>query len=133
MADVTKLQFYSEDVTDKIAVYSTNDDSSGSGIGIKGSMTAVAPASPADIATTIATIPNPYGKRCLMTLSWSLDGVNYFPQNQPAYYYNATFASYFWQALGFGGCSDSTIYFGTDSQFTSNQTVYFIFALDSPT
>lgn len=131
MVDATKVQFYSGDVTDKIAVFSTNTDSSSNGIGIQGSMTAVAGV-PSVGALTTANIPNPYGKRCLMTLSWSLDAVNYYPMNQPAYYYNATDASYYWQAEAFGGCSDSTIYFGVFSQYTANQTVYFQFALDSP-
>jgi hypothetical protein len=133
MVDVSKLQFYSEDVSDKIAMFSSNTDSSGSGIGIQGKMTAAAPSDPSQVATTIASIANPYGKKCLMTLSWSLDGISYFPQNQPAYYYNAGYSGYYWQALGFGGCSDSTIYFGVDSQYTASQTIYFQFALDSPT
>lgn len=133
IANYDKIAFTSYFSNDKVAMYSTLTDSSGEGIGIGASLIATAPASAEDIQLTTASIPNPYGRRCLMTLSWSLDRINFYPMNTPIFYFNATFQEYLWQALAFGGCSDSTIYFGVDSQYTSSQTVYFQFALDSPT
>lgn len=131
--NLDKIAYTNVFPSDKVAMYSTTTDSSGSGIGIGGSMTAVAPSSASVTQTTIASLANPYGRKCLMTLSWSLDKLNWYPQNMPIFYFNSTDKSYYWQALAFGGCSDDTIYFGVDSQYTSDQTIYFQFALDSPT
>ena len=132
--DPSKVQFSTLDQVDKIAMYSSTTDSSGGGIGIGAQATIAAATAPVFNPTVyMFNIPNPYGKRCLMTLSWSPDGVNYYPQNVPVFYFNATDLSYYWKALGFGGCSDSTIYFGVTTQYTSSQTIYFQFALDSPT
>jgi hypothetical protein len=131
MVNLAKLNFYSGDTTDKIAVYSLTDDSSG--IGKAANMDIPAADSPDSPQVFIASLDNPYGKKCLMTLSWSVDNVNFYPQNTPIYYYNATFAGYYWRALGFGGCSDDKIYFGCTTSYDSAQTIYFQFALDSPT
>lgn len=130
--DETKLQLYSGSTTDKIAVFSSKTDSSG--IGTNATATIGPVVDPTDTPEVrMFSIDNPYGKKCLMTLSWSPDGVSYYPQNQPVYYYNATFSGYYWKALGFGGCSDSKIYFGISTQYNDTQNVYFQFALDSPT
>lgn len=118
--DVTKVRFETINDVDKIA-YSA-----------AGSLTANAASPPLSNVTT-ATIANPYGKKCLMTLSWSLDNVNFYPTNVPIFYYNASQQGYLWQALGFGGCSDSLIYLSCTSQYGSAQTVYVQFAVDSPT
>lgn len=118
--DVTKAQFETVNDVDKIAYNAS------------GSLTATA-ASPPSSTVTTATIPNPYGKRCLMTLSWSLDNINYYPTNVPIFYYNSGLQSYLWQALGFGGCSDSSIYLCCTTQYGSPQTVFIQFAVDSPT
>jgi hypothetical protein len=118
--DVTKVQFETVNDVDKIAYNSS------------GSLTAAA-ASPPSANVTVATIANPYGKRCLMTFSWSLDNVNFYPMNVPIFYYNSSNLEYQWQALGFGGCSDSLIYLCCTTQYGSPQTIYVQFAVDSPT
>lgn len=130
--DPTKIQFATVDFVDKVPIYSTKTDNSGGVIGSDGFLSALA-ASPPNSQVTYATITNPYGKRCLITLSWSLDHVNYYPVNVPIFYYDAVHAEYLWQAVGFAGCSDSLIYLCCTSQYGSPQTVYMQFALDSPT
>lgn len=35
--------------------------------------------------TDIHTIPNPVGKKCLITMKWSIDGVNYYPMKPILY------------------------------------------------
>lgn len=128
--DATKTQFSTTYEVDKIALYSTTTD--GQGYTSGASITVGAAALP---STTVFTgsVANPYGKKCLPTLCWSLDGVNFYPQNVPIFYFNATYASYFWRALAFMGCSDSTLYVGVTSQYGSSQTIYIQLALDSPT
>lgn len=132
--DPTKAQFTTTLAVDKIPVYSTKTD--GQGFGGNASMSVGVVQGNANVTTTIyiATLVNPYGKRCLVTFSWSLDGVNYYPQNIPIYYFNATYQEFLWQALGFGGCSDSTVYFCCSTQYdVAPQTMYLQIALDSPT
>lgn len=58
------------------------------------------------------TIPNPYGKKAQITMIWSIDGVNYYPQKP--FIYTPGPAPF---AIGDAGAtmgamvSDSTIYF----------------------
>lgn len=130
LANQSKVLYTSYFNADKIAVYSSKTDSSGIGAG--GSLAVVA-ATPPDNSITVATIANPYGRKCLPTMSWSLDDTNFYPMNIPIYYYNATFQEYLWQALGFMGCSDSLIYICCTTAYGSAQTMYVQFALDSPT
>lgn len=130
--DPTKIQFETVDHVDKIAVYSTMLDSSGFGIGADGYLNVNA-SSHDDYLVTHASIPNPYGKRCLPTMSWSLDHANYYPANVPIFFYDSVNQGYYWQALGFVGCSDSSIYLCCTSAYGSTQKMYIQFALDSPT
>lgn len=131
--DATKTQMETTHQVDKVAMYSSTTDSSGDGIGIGGSFVAAAASSLPFTTITTASVPNPYGKKCLMTLSWSVDNINYHPMNVPIFYFNASYNSYFWRALAAGGCSDDTIYFSVTSQYDQDQIIYFQFALDSPT
>lgn len=130
LANQDKVRYTTYFNADKVAVYSTKDSSSGIGAGGSLSVTAGVPP---NNSVVYASIPNPYGRKGLMTMSWSLDNVNYYPANVPIFYYNATFASYLWQALGFMGCSDSLIYICCTTAFGSAQTMYVQFAMDSPT
>lgn len=129
--DPTKVQYSSLDIVDKIPVYSTKTD--GQGLGINGSLAVGAASALPSSSIFVGTVANPYGRKCLVTMSWSLDGTNYYPMNTPTFYFNATFSSYFFQALGFAGCSNSLIYIACTTQYTSAQTMYFQIALDSPT
>lgn len=132
--DVSKIQFTTLYDVDKIPVYSTVAD--GQGLSANGSL-AVGPVIGAASTTTsvyVATVANPYGRKCLPTMSWSIDGVNYYPVNVPIFYFNPTYQEYLWQALGFVGCSDSTIYICASTQYdVGPQTMHVQFALDSPT
>lgn len=129
--DVLKSQFISTHQVDKVALYSTMED--GLGYTARGTLAVGTPADPVFGGVYWASVANPYGRKCLMTLSWSVDGVNFYPQNVPLFYYNATHLAYYWQALGFGGCSDSLVYLACTTQYTADQTMYVQFALDSPT
>ena len=129
-ADDTKLQFYSGLVADKIAAYSMTADSSPPTV--SSAISYSIPGSGLSIPDfTLNSLANPYGKKCLTTLIWSLDNVNWYDQDDSLGYVNG--------AAGFQvkmqvscGCSDSTIYFFFQSSYTSTQTVYIQFALDSP-
>jgi hypothetical protein len=132
--DPAKVQFNSLDQVDKAPVYSLLGDSSGIGSNANAVVgTVIGPAS-SNSTVYMATLTNPYQKRCLMTLSWSIDRVNFYPANVPIFYFNPTYNMYLWRCLTFGGCSDSTVYVGFTTQYdVANQTVYVQFALDSPT
>jgi len=69
------------------------------------------PASISDPTYQLETIPNPYGQKCFVAASYSVDGVNFYDQSMFIYYF---FNSFNPQVLSFSvdvGCSDSTIYF----------------------
>lgn len=129
--NATKTQYSSLDLVDKIPVYSTTTDAQGIGINAKQSVGPVIGTPSTDTTTYIATLDNPYGKKCLTTLSWSLDGENYLPSDEPQYYFNSDANEYLLQVLPFMACSDSTIYFMVNTSYTADQTVYLQFALDS--
>jgi len=129
--DPTKVQFSSTYIVDKIAMYSTKED--GQGYTSNGNITIPAASGLPFADVDYITIANPYGRKCLITLSWSLDGINYYPQNVPIFYFNVAHNSYYWRALSFGGCSDSTLVLGITTQYdVGPQTIYLQFALDSP-
>jgi len=132
--DPTKVQFTTVYQVDKIPVYSTKTD--GQGLSSHGALAVGTVTGPASFTTSIyvGRVTNPYGRKCLMTLSWSLDDTNYYPSNVPIFYFNGTYNEYLWQALGFSGCSDSTIYICCSTQYdVAPQTMYLQLALDSPT
>jgi hypothetical protein len=130
LANQDKISFTNYFDVDKIATYSSKDDSSGIG---SGGYLSVLAGTPPTYSITYATIANPYEKRCLITMSWSLDNLNFYPMNVPIFYYDAGSASYLWQALGYMGCSDSLIYIACTNSYGSAQNMYVQFALDSPT
>lgn len=120
--DRSKVQFFSGDTIDKIVAYSSKTDSSSPSIPIDITYT-VGAGGPLTPVFLLKSIPNPYGKRCIPNLSWSLDGLNYYDQiDQP----NATT-----QVSVVCGCSDTTIYFYIQNQSTSSQTVHIQFAIDT--
>ena len=131
--DLSKLQFVAPLYpVDKIAVYSSstsasNNDIAGAGLAysILGSSTT------STTLTTVQTIKNPYGRKCLTNAVFSLNGTNWYDQNTALEYYNSTERSPGLRMSMFCGCSDSTIYFVFNSQYTSTQTVYVQFAVDS--
>jgi hypothetical protein len=130
--DPTQTQFASEYVVDKIATWSSTLDSAPSNVGINISYTIPGSASPFP-TNSIRSVMNPYDKKCLTNLSWSVDGVNYYDQDTTLDYYNATNQEMFTQMQVTCGCSNSTIYFFFQSSYTSTQTVYLQYAIDSPT
>lgn len=118
--DRSKLNFYSGDPIDKIIVYSSKTDSSDPSIPADVTYS-IAAGSPFPATFLLQSIPNPYGQRGTPTLSFSLDGTNYYEQSdQP----NASL-----QVSVICGCSDSTIYFYIQNQSTSPQTVHIQFAI----
>lgn len=132
--DDSKLAFYSGYPIDKIFAYTIIADSFPSGTLTK-NLSATIPAglSLPDETTFVATLPNPYGKRGLVTLSWSFDGINYVPQNTQIQYFNNTFASFLTQMTCAGGCDDNLITILATTAYTAPQTIYFQFAVDTPT
>lgn len=130
--DPTKTQFASAYTIDKIAAYSSLTDSYPNSVGV--GLSYSIPGSGLQTPTyTLQSIANPYSKRCLTNLSWSIDGASFYDQDDQLYYYNAGHASEFTQMGVICGCSDSTIYFFFQSSYTATQTVYLQFAIDSPT
>lgn len=130
LANQDKVRYTSYFRADKIAVYSTQTESSG--IGIRGTLYVYA-GNPVSSQVSVATIANPYGTKLLPTMTWSLDGTNFYSANTPIFYYNATYMTFAWQCIGFMGCSDDLIYIGATSQYESDQLMYVNFALDSIT
>lgn len=120
--DPTKTQFAAPAfIIDKIPVYSTPTDCypSSVGIGLSYSITGGG-GSP---AYTLESITNPYGIKCLTSLSWSEDGLNWYDQDDTGT--DATNVSC--------GCNATTIYFFFEAQFTGTKTIYVQFAIDSIT
>lgn len=133
IVDPTKTQFASPAfLIDKIAAYSSQTDSfpNSVGFGISYSIPGSGSAFP---TYTLKSITNPYGKKCLPNLSWSVDGVDFYDQDAELFYFNGGAMAAYTQMGVQCGCSDSTIYFFFQSSFTSNQTVYIQFAIDSLT
>jgi hypothetical protein len=128
--DPTKTQFASEYNVDKIAAYSTITDSSPSSVGI--GLNYSIPGSGSFFPTyTLESIPNPYGKKCLTNLSWSIDGASFYDQDAQLPYYNSSSMEQLVQMGVQCGCSNSEIYFFFQSSYTSTQTVYLQFAIDN--
>lgn len=129
--DQTKVQFASPAYNiDKISSYSIVTDSFPSSV-----PSALSYSIPAALAGvyTLQSMANPYGKRCIPNVSFSLDGVSFYDQGTSVPYYNATSKQLQVQMRVNGGCSDSTIYLAFYSEYTATQTVYVQFAMDSPT
>ena len=122
------IQFASEYPIDKIAAYSSLSDVYPASVpaNISYSITGSGTSSP---SYTLKSIANPYGKRCLPSLTWSLDGTNWYDQDDVL----IDTSTLFIKMQVSCGCSDSTIYFFFVSSFAGTQTVNIQFAVDSPT
>lgn len=132
-SDSDLIQFSSNLTIDKIQSWSTTDDSSTNLDQFN--LTVEIPAAPTvlDDLIGIGSITNPYGSRGLTTLAWSLDGINWYPQNAIIFYYNTVSAGYYWKMFVTMACSDDDITFMFDTQYTDgSQTVYLQFAVDNP-
>ncbi len=121
--DVSKLQFYSNYPIDKI-VYQNPSPVTYSVPG---------PATPGggNDRTTIFTITNPYGKKAYTTLSYSLDGSNFYDQSVQLSYFNSGLTQ---QLLRMGvtmACSNTTISFIFLSNYTATQNVTINYTLDT--
>jgi hypothetical protein len=127
--DPTKTQFASGWDIDKIPAYSTPTDSYPASVGIGLSYSIPGGLYPGTY--TLKSIPNPYGTKCLTNLGWSLDGIAFYDQDDISQYYNSTNRELLLQMQVSCGCSNSTIYFSFLSAYTSTQTVYIQFAIDS--
>jgi hypothetical protein len=130
-ADPTKINFYSGFPIDKITAYSSTTGSSPSSVPVNISYSIAG--DPTNGVFVIESIANPYGKKCLTNLSWSVDGINYYDQDAQLQYYNASQHLNLTQMQVQCGCSDANIYFSFTSFYTSTQTVYLQFAIDSIT
>lgn len=121
MVDTSKLQFYSGYPIDKIVVQDTQ--------------TFLVPKpgtpGPGNDLITLRSIINPYQKKGYSTLSYSLDGVNFYDQAVQLAYYNATFAEQLLQISVKCACNDSLIYFVFTSNFTADQNVTVNYTIDT--
>lgn len=107
--NVSQLQFYSGYPIDKIVVQDT------------ATYTVVAPTLPAR-EQVLETIANPYGAKCLIQASWSIDNTNFNSTLTQLQYYNNTEMQPTLKASVNCGCDDSNIYFFLTNGFTSNLT-----------
>jgi hypothetical protein len=129
---IADAQFGSDFVIDKIQSWSTPSDASP---GLLAGYKITVPADPS-IPTVVAgagSITNPYGKRGLPTVTWSIDQTNWYPNGGQILYYNAANAEYITQVASYITCSDTTITFVIYTGYTAAQTVYFQLAIDNPT
>lgn len=97
--DVSKLQFYSGYPIDKITQQGT----------VSYTVAGSSSSSP-DIVTQ--TIPNTFGKKGFINLSWSVDNLNYQDQQNQLFFISSFFGGE--QLISFqaqAGSDDSTIYF----------------------
>lgn len=129
-ASQVQVAFPAYDI-DKIAAYSTQFDSYPTSVGVGYSYSI--PSNYEQVNYTLETIPNPYGSALLTNLSWSVDSADYYDQDCQLWYYNSTLQQLTLQMGVSCGCSDDTIYFFFQTQYTGTQTVYLQFAVDSPT
>jgi hypothetical protein len=118
--DPTKTQFASAWTIDKIPAYSTPTDCYPTSVGIGISYSITGGGGP--ITYTLKTITNPYGKKCLTSMSWSEDGTNWYDQDD-----NGTDAT-----IVACGCNANNIYFFFGAQYSGARTIYIQFAIDSP-
>ena len=129
--NVSAAQFGSDFAIDKIQSWSTQTDASsglqpGYSVGVP-----VCTSIPAPQSGT-GTISNPYGRRGLPNLTWSLDKVNWYPNGGQILYFNSDHQEYITQVALYATCSDSTITIVVTTGYTSPQTVYLQLAVDNP-
>lgn len=105
LTNIDKLRFCSIFPSDKIVYENTYSQSLATG------------------SSTTATLENPYGRKCLITLAWSIDNVNFYPAGG----YTAVSQPYTANAW----VSDSTIYIYLTNSSGGTVTFYTRFALDT--
>lgn len=124
--DITKLQYYSGYPIDKITVEDTTSYSMAGAGGLSTN-------------TSLQTVTNPFGQRCLSTCSYSVDNINFYDQNTALPFFSTFHQTYLTQMQVQCGSSDTTIYFFLQSNYQDGagnpltQTVYINYALDFPT
>lgn len=130
--NVADAQFASDFNIDKIQSWSTQTDSSSDLLSGYHITIPADPSIPAVVAGT-GTITNPYGKRGLPNITWSLDKVNWYPNGGQIIYFNSDHFLYMTQVAAYIACSDTTITFVVFTGYTAPQTLYFQLAIDNPT
>jgi hypothetical protein len=108
--DITKLQFSSDYVADKM-VYESDVISYSVG---------------ATTATT-KTVTNPYGIKAFVTMIWSVDGTNYVPMQ------STVSSNYVTQYTANAWCDASNVYLYLENNTNGALTFYLKFVLDSIT
>lgn len=76
---------------------------------------------------TTKTVTNPYGIKAFITLTWSVDGTNYYPMQ------STISSNYVTQYTANGSCSASTVYIYLENNTAGTLTFYVKFVLDSIT
>lgn len=105
LSNINKVRFCSLFPTDKIVYEDTYSQSLATG------------------SSVTVPIVNPYGRKCFITLAWSVDNVNFYPAEG----YTAVSQPYTANAW----VSDSTIYIYLTNSSGGTVTFYTRFALDS--
>lgn len=105
LTNVDKLRFCSIFPSDKIVYENTYSQSLATG------------------SSTTATLENPYGRKCFITLAWSVDNINFYPADGYSAYARLYTAN--------GWVSDSTIGIYLENTSGGTVTFYVRFALDS--
>lgn len=70
------------------------------------------------------SIPNPYGKKCFTTMSWSLDGSNYYPAQ-------AKLSNAFMPSANAWADATNVYFYLDNSGMATSSTFYIIYALDT--
>lgn len=124
--------FFSGAPIDKIQSWSnTTDSSPGLLVGYRFSIPAN-PSPGSGLQAGTGSTANPYGKRGLPHLSWSIDQVNWYSTGAQIIYFNSSLQGYVTQIAMYLVCSDSTLTFVAITGYTLPQTIYIQFAVDNP-
>lgn len=122
MVDASKLNLFTPAALDKIPVSDTYQHTLDAATDIGGGFY-----SP---KTEEVTIKNPYGQKAFLTLAWSIDNVNFYPQKPT--YYNPGVAPYEEVGASVGGAvDDNFIYFYLTHYLGASTTFYIRWALDT--
>lgn len=122
MIDLSKTQFISDNTIDRIVSIATKDTT--------GSLSGTLPAgSDVDGKTYKSVLTNPSGLEAIVTLSFSLDNVNFYPATTVLTYYNSDLTENLIDLSVYAVATDSEIrtYFFT--QNPASKTVYWNIAL----
>lgn len=131
MIAVDQVQFSSEFNVDKIQTWSSAVDSSGIGAGFH--LTVPANTSLPTLLEATGSLSNPYGKKGLPTITWSLDQQNWYPTGGQIIYFDPVHAQYTTQVAVYMAVTNSLITFVVTTGLNAPQTIYLQFAVDNPT